>query len=515
MTVSRTTLRLLRLARNWAGIWGWALLIGVAVGHATVAFRLTINLVHDIGYGGSEETLLSAARALPPLATLAVPVLGGMVVAGLLWLGEKIKHLPETRALGVADVIEARAVHAGRMRAPPGSGVYSALVSAVSIGSGSSTGREGPAVHLGSLIASRVAVAVRLPAREARTLLACGAAAAVAASFNAPIAGTLFALEVVLGHYATRVIAPTAVAAAAGAVVSRAYVDAAPAFHLPFAEPETLLDVGLALLLGAIAAGAAIAFMRTMLLAGTAVPAAARKLGLPLWGLPPIAGFFVGLIAIAFPEVLGVGYETTTAALAGSYGLLFAVALLLAKFAATTVSVWGRFGGGVFSPAIVVGALLGVSFGTAAEIALGDATGGAPFFAAIGMGAMAGAVLGAPLSTTLIVFELTQNYETTIAVHIAVSLATTITSRVMGGGIFQLQIENHGYVVREGPQRLILQTVRVRDVMTPISRLKKESVMEGASLFVDDTLGKALGYLDAEDLDGAPVKARGGDQPVV
>jgi len=170
-----------------------------------------------------------------------------------------------------------------------------------------------------------------------------------------------------------------------------------------------------------------------------------------------------------------------------------------------------RFGGGVFSPSIYLGAMTGGAFGVVASTVLGGATAGAPFFAVVGMGAVAGAVLGAPLSTTLIVFELTSSYDTAIAVLVAVSLATIITQKVMGASIFQLQIETRGYELREGPQRVILKTVRVRDFMTSIDRLKKESVLEGPSLYEDDTLGKALGFLEAEDLDGAPVRARADD----
>jgi hypothetical protein len=120
-------------------------------------------------------------------------------------------------------------------------------------------------------------------------------------------------------------------------------------------------------------------------------------------------------------------------------------------------------------------------------------------------------VLGAPLSTTLIVFELTASADAAIAVLVAVSLATIVTQKVLGASYFQLQIERRGYELREGPQRVILKTVRVRDFMTPIDRLKKESVLEGPAPFEDDSLGRALGFLEAEGLDGAPVKARGSD----
>lgn len=503
----------MRKGRGGAAMWVWGLAIGLVVGYAVIGFRLTIQAAQYVGFGVFSETLGAASAHVGPWRMLLAPIAGGVVAAGLLWLGRRLNFLPETRSLGMADVIEARAVNEGHIDTR--AGLYSGLMSALSLGAGASTGREGPAVHLGASLAAWLAERLKLPAADARTLLACGAAAAVAASFNAPIAGAVFALEVVLGHYAVRVMAPVAAAATVGAVVTRVHLGAQPAFAMPLLAPASLLDFPASALLGVIAALTAILFVRGVLDAGRYATKLAEDFGVPLWALPPAAGAMLGVVALAYPEVLGVGYETTARAVAGEFALGALVTLALLKIAATAVSLACRFGGGVFSPSLVIGALVGAAFGTGAEALLGDNTAGVAFYAVVGMGAVSGAALGAPLSTTLIVFEMTASYETAIAVLVAVSLATLMTQRAVGASLFQLQIEQHGYVLREGPQRVILQTVRVRDVMTPIDRLKKESVLEGPSLFEDDTLGKALGFLEAEGIEGAPVKSRAAETPVV
>ncbi len=494
-------------------LWLTAGAIGTLVGFATLGFRLSILGVQGLLYGSSEERLASTAAALPWQHVWLAPVLGGLVVGALLLLADRLHALDEMRAQSVAEVIEARAVGKGNIRFR--TGIISAVITFVSLGSGASAGREGPAVHLGGTLASLASRTLGLKPRNARTLLACGVAGAVAASFNAPLAGLLFALEVVLGHYALRVIAPTAVAATAGAVVARTYLGAQPAFVLPPVPKAGLVDFPAAVVLGLVCAGLAIVFATLIVHGPLYVQKQASKIKLPLWALPPLGGILLGAMGIAFPQVLGVGYEATSTALHGGYGLALLLMLVGAKIIATVIALSFRFGGGVFSPSIYLGAMTGAAFGALAAVVLGEGAAAQEFFAIVGMGALSGAVLGAPISTTLIVFELTQSYEASIAVLLAVSLATVLTQWVTRGNVFQKQIELRGYHLREGPQRLILQTVRVRDFMTPISRLKKEVSMEGATLYADDTLGRALGLLKAENLDGAPVRSRYGEQKVI
>lgn len=496
---------------RWGRVWLIGLLVGIAGGYAGAGFHWVIQFLTQISFGAGEESLASTAAELDPLRLLLTPLLGGCLVAGLLWFATRFGRMAEPRVMGVADIIEARAVRGGRM--PVATTLWSSLTSAVALGMGSATGREGPAAFLGAGVGSWLAQRFSVSERDRRTLLACGVASAVAASFNAPLAGTLFALEVVLGHYALRAMAPVAVAAVAGTMVARLHGVTIGTFMMPFHAPAGVMDYGLAVILGALAAGVAIVFMRALLTSQQQVENWRRRHNISLYLLPPAAGLIVGVLAVFRPEILGVGYEATARALAGDYtfGLLLAIAVT--KLAAAAVCFACRFGVGVFSPSVMIGAVTGAAFGALVN-GFGNAS-GESLFALIGMGAVAGAVLGAPLSTTLIVFEMTGSYETAVALLVAVSLATIITQSVMGGNIFQLQIEARGYRLAEGPQRVILQTTRVSDLMTPVERLEKENILEGPFLYEDDTLGKALGMMEAERVDGAPVRRRGAEERTV
>ncbi len=499
-------------AQGEAAIWLWAVLIGIAAGYAALAFRLAIRSVQFASFGVFHAEMEAATANQFWWQTLLVPVAGGIIVAALLWIGMRLKALPEQRAEGVADVIEARAVGKGRMSVR--TAAMSAGVAAVSLGAGASAGREGPVVHLGAAVGSLVADGLGLTQRQARTLLACGAAAGIAASFNAPIAGVLFALEVILGHYALRVIAPVSIASLAAAVVADIHLGADVAFTVPELPPASVFDFPASAVLGALAALAAMAFVSFTLGATKRTAAWAGRLHVPLWALPPFGGLLVGALGVFMPEVLGVGYDTVSMALGGEHGVGFLLALMLAKILATALTLGFRFGGGVFSPAMVIGAALGAAFGGLVSL-IGLDGGGVPFFGLIGMGAVSGAVLGAPISTTLIVFEMTQSYEAGAAMLVAVSMATVITQSGIGGSFFHKQVERHGWELAAGPQRLILQTVRVRDFMTPVGSDANETLSEGPALYADDSLGRALALLKAEDLDGAAVKRRGGDEAVV
>jgi chloride channel protein, CIC family len=495
---------------QWGRVWLIGLLVGIAGGYAGVAFHHAIAGLTQITFGAPESTLATAAAQLDRLRLFLTPVVGGILVGALLWFASRFLAMADARLSGVADIIEARALRGGKVSAR--ATMVSSLGSVLALGLGSATGREGPAAFLGAGVGSWLAERFSVSERDRRTLLACGVAAAVAASFNAPLAGALFALEVVLGHYALRTIAPISIAAVAGTLISRLHDASVNLFAMPFHAPRGILDFALATLFGVIAALIAIGFMRALLTSQKRFDHLRQATSLPIFALPAIAGAGVGLIALMRPEVLGVGYEATALALRGEYSFGVLVAILVAKFAATVLCFGGRFGVGVFSPTVMLGAVSGAAFGALVS-GFGNAS-GESLFALIGMGAVAGAVLGAPLSTTLIVFEMTGSYETAVALLVSVSLATIITQSVMGGNIFQLQIEARGFRLADGPQRIILQTTRVSEIMTPSDPSAAETAMEGAFLYEDDTLGKALGMMEAERIDAAPVRERSDERVI-
>jgi len=478
-----------------------AVAIGAAAGVAAIGFRYVIDLVQRLGFGFGGENVATLAAELPWWQLVLVPAAGGLAV------GLFVHHvMPGRRPQGVADVIEANALRVGRMSATVG--LKAAVVSAASIGVGASVGREGPVVHLGASIGAWVAKRLHLGRTPARTLLGCGVAAAVAASFNAPIAGAFFALEVVVGHYALTAFAPIVIASVTGTIISRMHYGDFPAFVMPAMRAITSFwELPAFALLGAISAIVAIIFMRAVFLTEDAV----ARLPMPHWVRPALGGLAVGLLAIAFPQILGVGYEATDAALSGLFPLWLILALVVAKTGATAISLGCGFGGGVFSPSLFIGAMSGGAFGVIATSAFPELSSGPGAYTIVGMGAMAGAVLGAPISTVLMIFELTTDYSATIAVMIATAIASVITHQTQGRSFFGRQLLRRGVVVRGGQEIGLLRAIRARDVMdggyetvtpeTPIAvvraRLQAASCGE---LFVVDSADRLTGVIAYSDM---------------
>jgi len=431
-----------------------ALIAGSLAGSAVIAFRELISLVQTLLYGSGSERLFSGAEALPWWKILLAPTAGGLVVGAMTRF-----LLPRKRPEGVADVIEASALKGGRMSSR--AGLASAVASAVSIGTGASVGREGPAVHLGASLAGWMGRRMNLSRSLNRTLLGCGVAAAVAASFNAPIAGALFASEVVIGHYALRAFTPIVIASVAGTAVSRTFFGDFPAFALAETPLASFWEFPAFVGLGLIAGLAAIAFMHAIFTAEKI----AKQTPLPPWLRPALAGLMVGLIGLMFPAVMGVGYGVTENALLVAIPLAMLIALAAAKIAATAISIGWGFSGGVFSPSVVIGALIGGAYGIIVTGLFPDYSAGPAAYSLVGMGAVAAAVLGAPISTTLIVFEMTGDYALTLGVMVAVVIATEITQQFYGRSFFSLQLQRRGIDLKGGFETEIMQTIRLGGIL--------------------------------------------------
>jgi len=485
-----------------ARLWLFAVIIGGAAAYGVIGFRLAIDFVSIIAFGATEEKVASGAEALPFLRAWAAPVVGGLVVSVILYFADRYNWLPEARGQGVAEVIEARAIRDGRVSFREG--MAAATVSAVSLGAGASAGREGPAVHIGATIASVLDRRMGFTAKDRRTLLGCGAAAAVSASFNAPLAGVIFALEVILGNYALSVFGPIAAASAASALVTRIHLGNFPAFSVPEYGTAATIDVPLSALLGLLCGLVASFFLLCTEQMTERVRTAANERKIPIYFLPAFAGVIVGLFGAFHPEIFGVGYEAVQRALDGSYGLNLLVTLLVLKIAATAVTVSCRFGGGVFSPGLVIGVFAGAAYGGVLGLLFPDATASPTYYAMIGMGAASGAIIGAPISTTLIVFELTGDYTMTIALMVAVALATLTTQALAGKSFFHWQLSRRGYDISEGPQGVILKTIRVRDVM---DKMPQNAALdkEAPRLELQQSLGEALAQLENLEEAGLPV----------
>ena len=484
--------------------WLIALVIGVLAGFAALFFRKGITALQGAVYGAEDlDYLHSFAATLPWYLLLLVPVLGGLAVGVILH-----RFTPDGRVRSVADVIEGAALRDGRVEIREG--LASACASFLTLSTGGSSGREGPVVHIAGMISTWVSDRIRADGVTGRDLLGCAVAAAVSASFNAPIAGALFAMEVVLRHFSVNTFAPIVVASVAGTVITRLVYGDVTEFVLT--TPGALqfyVELPAFLILGVICGVVAVLLMHSIFLAdrlGTAVQSA---LGVPRWLRPAAAGFLLGLIAIWFPHIIGVGYETTVLALSGQLLLSQAILFTIVKAAAVSITMGGRMGGGVFSPSLMVGALTGLAFGIIATATLPDVSGTHTLYAFAGMGAVAAAVLGAPISTTLIVFELTGDWQIGLAVMVSVSMSTALASRLVDRSFFLTQLEKRNLRCSAGPQAYLLGTLLVGKVMRPLSASAPESAQalmdEGIAISPLATLEAALPIFDRAGVEFIPV----------
>ncbi len=492
-------------------------LVGLGVG--AVAALAAIAFVDAVLW--LNEALLVSAYArvqhdgrpwLLNAATVLVPTLGGLVVGLIVqrWVRER-------RGLGPPDAI---LVAQTRQPAPTfASGLASTAAALVSLGAGASVGQYGPLVYLGTIIGAAVGRLERYVQDLRAIAVACGVASAIATAFNAPIAGLVFAHEVVLRHYSLKAFAPVAVAAATGHVVANVVFERPALFRVAFEGVAFGHEFLLFALLGVVCAALAAGFMALILLAGRTAP----RTGLPPWLRPAAAGLVLGLVALQIPEVLGIGKETLRfATIEGAFTMPELALLVAAKLALTALCVGFGFVGGVFSPALLIGILFGALFGMGVAEALPAAQSGIVAYAICGMMAVTSPVIGAPLTTILIVFELTRNYDLTIAAMVAVVFSNLVAYRIFGRSLFDVQLKGRRFDLSLGRDQAILGLRRVSDfrsgdfialaadarVDTLVRRLKAAGRAEA---LVTDRDGRYRGLVRLQDVLDEPPATRLGE----
>lgn len=431
-----------------------AALIGAVVGLSTLLLIKLVLLVQWLGYGDASEiryTQIIAAR--PAWQIILVPAAGGLL------LGVLMQFLPGRRYHGIADVMEACALNSARM--PARSGVVAGLAAGVSLGVGAPLGREGPAVHIGASISAWLAEKLDLDHKQSLALLGCGAAAAVAVSFNTPIAAVIFALEVIVGYFTLRVFAPIVIATMLAMLVREFFLGN----HVVFPVlPHTIVSTWELLLFALL--GVAGALLARVFVSLTALFEKGWQFSrLPRWSHPAIAGTLFGLVAVPVPYILGIGFEGTLLALRGVLESELLLTLLVAKLVVVCLAISSGFAGGVFGPAIFLGSMLGGLFWVVTSMT-GLSLSAQGVYATIGMAAMASALLGAPISTMLIVFELTRDYGITLGVMTAAAFASTVMQSSSHGSFFRWQLARRNVNLQNGRDISLLMTHRVEDLIT-------------------------------------------------
>ena len=424
------------------------LISGLAAAFIIIAFRLAIDYpLSELLEDNSDDF-----ESLPRFWHFALPVLGALVLALC------ISVFPRAaRQVSVGHVLERLHNHQGKL---PAINILVQFVGGVvALLTGQSVGREGPAVHLGAGAASQLSQWLHLPNNCLRTLIGCGVAAAIAASFNTPMAGVIFSMEVILMEYTIAGFVPVMLASVAGATIAQLVFGSQPAFTIIPLQLTNLWELPIIAFSGLLVAIFAATFVQLQLLMHQQQ---SRHLVLRFL----TAGLVTGTLALWFPQILGIGYDTLELAMSGQLSFYLLGAILLAKLVATAVSGGLGIPGGMIGPTLLIGAMLGGCIGTIASVITPESGANPAFYVLLGMGAMMAAVINAPLTALITVFELTHNPNTIFPTMLIIVVSVIATRQLFNcQGIFIDVLTSNGVTIKGGPLRQALNRVGVRSVM--------------------------------------------------
>ena len=500
--VSRTGITLMRREHFFMILMG--AIVGGAVGCGAIGFRGLIGVVAQFGWGFlarlEGRDLLEMALAAPFWVKVLIPAAGGLIVGLIISFVAQ-----EAKGHGVPEVIEAVALRDGRMSSRMVLG--DAFASATCIGSGGSAGVHGPIVLIGSAIGSGIGRVAKMAGGRLRTLVACGAAGGIAATFNAPMAGALFSLEIILSEFTALEFIPIVVSSVIATALSRHYLGNFPAFEVPPYDLLHYSELFLYLILGVFAGVVAYSFIRLLYGVGDLFD----HLKLPNFSKPAIGGAIIGCIGIFFPEIFGVGYESVTRVLRGETVGTILIWLLAAKILATSVTLGSGGSGGIFAPTLFMGAVLGGAFGQFAQTLFPQTTASPGAYALVGMGAVFAGTTRAPITAMLIIFEMTANYRIILPLMFACTISLVISALLSRESIYTLKLVRRGVNIYGGKELNVLKGLKVSQVMLPVieqvspsaSLTEVVSRIMGSShshLFVVGNENRILGHISLENL---------------
>ncbi|MFN2112937.1 MAG: chloride channel protein [Anaerolineales bacterium] len=482
-----------------------AVLVGVGAGLGAVVFRRLIAFFQELFF----EDLVGLLGGFHLYYLLFIPALGGLIYGPLIY-----KFAREAKGHGVPEVMEAVALRGGRIR--PVVAVVKSLASAVCIASGGSIGREGPIAQIGSAIGSTVGQYFKLSDERVKNLVACGAAGGIAATFNAPIAGAVFALEIILGQLHAVYFGAVVISAVTADVIAHFFEGGLRAFSVPEYTMVSPWELLLYVVMGLVMAVASVGFSRLLYFSEDLWDG----LSFPEYLKPVLGGVLLGVIGIlspkfgTFPRVFGVGYDSITDALLGSMALQMTLSLFLLKLLATILTLGAGGSGGIFAPSLFMGAMLGEIFGQVAGQLFPGVTAPAGAYAMVGMAAFFSGAAHAPVTAILILFELTGNYEIILPLMLATVTSTLISRALSPESIYTLKLTRRGVHLQEGKDIDVMQTITVGEAMSKSYDVVASdlSLKDLASEFehshhhgfpVVDNENRLVGVVTIQDLDRA------------
>ena len=453
------------LRASRAGLFVIAVLVGVGAGLGAVAFRYLIYFFTWLATGHVQfgQDGYTGSAHLPWLGLaffIIIPVIGGIIYGPLIY-----RYAREARGHGVPEVMLAVAENGGRIR--PQVSVVKAVASAVCIGTGGSVGREGPIVQIGSALASSLGQWVRMPENRMRILVACGAAGGISATFNAPITGVFFGVEIVLREFSIDAIFTVLLSAMLADAVAVPFLGNRPFLHglppgIALHHPRNYLLVAV---LAVVAGLIGLLFKNAVYKMEDLWDLAWKNR--PEWARPAIGGIALGLVLLALPQMYGVGYPVMYKAVAGDYVLWFLLVLAAGKILACSLTLGIGGSGGVFAPSLFVGVTSGMAFGEIADHIFGPGAGQPALYAVVAMGAVFTSAARAPLTSVASVVEMTGDYALTLPVMLAVAIATATSRALSYGTIYTTKLLRRGYDVdRAAPWRAFAD-MTAADAMRP------------------------------------------------
>ncbi len=478
--------------------------VGVATAIGALGFKVLIEYCNELFFGHTDQILTHAVGSggykfwLP-----LIPMLGGLIVGPLVY-----KFAGEAKGHGVPEVMNAVARLGGIIR--PRVAFIKTIASAICIGSGGSAGREGPIVQIGSAIGSTIGQVFHMSGDRVRILVGCGAAAGISAVFNAPIAGVIFSLEIILGDFAIKTFSPVLLSSVVASVVTRTFLGNHPAFDVPDYSLVSAWEIPLYCGMGVALGFLGVAFTRSLAWSEDFFD----RLNVTDWTKPAVGGLLLGGIAIFYPQVLADGYDTIKLTLYGQLGAGLLLVLVFLKMLATSFTLGSGNSGGIFAPSLFMGAVAGGVFGFAVNYLFPGVTATPGAYALVGMAGMVAAATHAPITALLIIFEMTSDYRIILPLMVTVVFSALVAGKLFEHSVYTVKLARRGIDIRGGKDINVLRSHRVSEIMdrkfttigaaTPLAKIFHTIEHSSESYFVvvdrEDRLKGVLSFQDIRSL---------------
>jgi len=477
----------------------FSILVGLGAGFGAILFRWLILQFTNLFFVKGEDFL----GFIGHYYIILIPVIGGMIVGPLIHFFAR-----EAKGHGVPEVISSMVINSGRIR--PRVAIVKALASSICIGSGGSVGREGPIIQIGSAIGSAIGQLFTLTEEKTKTLVACGAAAGIAATFNAPLGGIFFAMEVILREYGLRNFSSVVLSSVTATVISRHFLGDHPAFQTPAFELYSLLDIPYYFVFGLLTALTAWLFIKVLYKSEDIF----NSLKIPEYIKPATGGLIIGLIGLYFPQIFGVGYEVIESSVNGELALGVIIALVFLKILATSVTLGSGGSGGIFAPSLFIGALLGEGFGKLAYLIFPGTIIPPGAFALVGMAAVFAGTAHAPISAILLLFEMTGNYEILPPLMISCVISAILVRWISKNSIYTMKLVRKGIDIEKYKEIDLMENITVSEAMIiDVIAVQQSDSIKKVGLMIKSTNhrgfpvlgenGKLAGIVTREDINKA------------